>query len=199
MEKTDSLEDIIDFKYKCGHESASSFGKYADFFGLSETELTDLISNKKVLDLGSGKGDFVKECSLKGIKTDITSVNPRLALENARANEKSETQKIAEGDTQLAQKMQKDHDKGARSAFAQDLPFPNESFDLVFDVLGPSFYSNDENFRIVAKEMYRVTNKGGQIMIHADSLNKKTYILKQLGMPFKEINNESICINKPRG
>lgn len=195
MEDKKSLEDIIDFEYKCGHESSGGIGKYANFFKMSENDFISLISNKSILDLGSGWGDLAKECSLKEIPTKVTSVNPRLALSDFRAKEKKMTEKIV-GEEDLAKKVQIVHDERALSAFAQGLPFKDEGFDLVFDVLGPSFYSDDENFREVTQEMYRITKKKGQIMIHADSLNSKTYILKQLGIPFKEIDEDSICITK---
>ena len=132
MTEEKNLEESIKSKTGKALELNVGIEGYFDYLQISENELIALITNKRVLDLGSSEGRFAKECALGKIPTQVYSVSPRLALESFRAKEKGltgalvahESARKGEGldrKERMARRseVQKAHDATALSAFAQ--------------------------------------------------------------------------------
>lgn len=178
--------------------------KYACCFQITEIEMVKLLTNKTVLDLGSGLGGLAKEATIKHVPTKVFSVNPRIITEATRSKERKYTLELVE-DCGKTENVQKKHDDLLTSALGENLPYKNESFDIVFDVMAVTHYSNENNFRKAINEMFRVTKKGGQIYIYADFGaefdNEKKYIdkrsiLKQEGISFRELRENGYGLPK---
>jgi len=189
------MEDKAEFKSLNCLDTAGGLGKYAYCLQMPETDFIKFISNKTILDLGSGKGGFAKECASKNIPVIVSSVNPKFSLPGFRKLEKESTVKFVD-DPKKIKEVQKKHDEHAIAGFGQNLPYKNESFDLIFDIMAVSHYSDLDNFRESAQEMYRVAKKGGEIIIYADFSaefdNEKEYknksnVLKEIGISYKEM------------
>lgn len=147
-------------------ETGRFIDQYADELGYSdEGELIADITGKKVLDLGSGTGTFAKDVADRGINCEVVSVNPRLSKQSFRIIEKRSTNIDFPHSRETVQKI---HNKTALAAFAHNLPFPDETFDLLFDNQAVSRSSRKPEtlvFKEAVKEMYRVLKRGGQIRI----------------------------------
>jgi ubiquinone/menaquinone biosynthesis C-methylase UbiE len=201
MEVNDSIRSKVETKLNHSMDTVGGIGKYAYALQMPEAELIKLISNKTVLDVGSGKGGFAKECALKKIPSKVFSVNARIAFPDFREKEMAATSKITDGvDTE---RVQKEHDSKVVPSVAQELPFKSEAFDLVLDFMAATHYSNNDSFRTIAEEMYRVTKKGGEVIIFADFSaefdNERMYkdralILKELEIPYKELRHDGYGI-----
>ena len=103
----------------------------------------DIQSGESVLDVACGNGNTAITAGRKGANTtgiDITSELLDLAVEEA---------KIAQVDGITWKKGD-----------AQNLPFEDESFDVVLSTFGHMFAPQPD---VVAKEIIRVTKKGGRI------------------------------------
>jgi SAM-dependent methyltransferase len=197
MSEDRPLGEIIDEKTNKALELdfGNSIEVYADALQVSEDELVALIKNKKVLDLGSSRGLFAKECALRNIPTLIYSVSPRLALETFRDSERDLTQELSKNKQEI-KRIQKTHDATAMSTFAQELPFAPESVDVILDVFSVFNYADLANFAIAVQEEYRALKQGGEIrMVSAaltdDFINFRKIKLKELKIPFEEIKKEA--------
>jgi len=192
---SENLEEIIKERTGRALELSGGFELYADALQISEDELETLIRNKKVIDLGSSKSLFAKECIQRKIPTEIISISPRLALKSFRDSEKELTRDLNEGKRQVKQ-IQKKHDATAVSAFAQELPFKSESIDIILDCFAVFNYADLNNFTNAVKESLRVLKRGGEIRMVSAALNDKFLNereneLRELQIPFEEIKNKA--------
>lgn len=201
MEDKNSIRPAIESKINYSMDTAGGIGKYAFALQMPEAEFVKLISNKTILDVGSGKGGFAKECAIKKVPSKVFSINAKAVFSDFQQIERAETNKITGGvNTDV---VQKEYDSRVVPGVAQELPFKNESFDLVLDFMAATHYSNNTSFKEIANDMYRVTKKGGQIIIFADfgaefdgerSYKDKALVLKDLGIPYKEIRHDGYGI-----
>jgi ubiquinone/menaquinone biosynthesis C-methylase UbiE len=110
--------------------------------GESICEAVDLLSNEKVLDVAAGNGNASLAAARRFADVTATDYVPALLEEGRRR---------AEAD-KLAMKI--------LVADAEDLPFPDDSFDVVLSTFGVMFAPNQER---AAREMARVAKPGGRI------------------------------------
>lgn len=149
------------------------FEDYLYQLNLTEDELRD----KKILDLGGPMNDiFAKEAEAKGIK--VFTVNPKLIQQQYAHETTTPTNNLKPTGRAIA-------------ALAQNLPYPNETFDLVLAVESIPEYlkDNEEEYRKTFSEITRVLKSGGKAIINVSVfLNKK--MLERYQKIFSEINKE---------
>lgn len=133
---------------KSRQQAAWSTGNYAvvgttlQIVGENLCEALDLRSGSRVLDVAAGNGNATLAAARRWCDVTSTDYVPSL-LDSGRARAQ------AEGHTIRFQE-----------ADAEDLPFPDESFDAVLSTFGVMFTANQER---AASELVRVCRPGGQI------------------------------------
>lgn len=144
---------------------------------LSELQTRNL-ENLRVLEVGCGNGDFSNYLSLNTNKLDITGVD--FSNESIKiANEK----KISFG--ALTSNFE--------VADAENLPFDNESFDLI---LSCECLEHVPNPQKMIEEIYRVLKKGGQIILTTENYsNAYAYYIAYL--KFRKIDFDSGSSTQP--
>lgn len=100
----------------------------------------DTLRGKKILDLGSGKGAFIKEAWARGI--EVVGVNPGVYHKEILPNHPKEK---------------------TAAALAQSLPFKDQSFDVIFSVYGVPYYLEELKSEYVAmfREIARTLKNDG--------------------------------------
>lgn len=120
-----------------------SRGQYFPPLSARLTKLVNLKTNESVLDVACGYGNTAITARMIGAKVTGIDITPKL-LEWAKEDEK------------IARVSGIDWKQGD----AEDLPFEDESFDVVLSTFGHIFASNQEK---TGKQMVRVLKKGGRI------------------------------------
>lgn len=141
---------------------------YASSLGFCTEQFIHFITNKLVLDAGSGYGYLAKECWRRIIPTEIISLNPRLSKRKYRVLEKQSTHRhprtggvFCTG--QEIQMAQQAHDTFAVAGIAQMLPIRTGVIDIILDNNGALYYARDqEEITQAAKEYFRVLKIGGK-------------------------------------
>ena len=133
---------------KSRQQAAWSTGNYAvvgttlQIVGENLCEAIDLRSSARVLDVAAGNGNATLAAARRWCDVTSTDYVPAL-LESGRARAQ------AEGHTIRFQE-----------ADAENLPFPDESFDVVLSTFGVMFTANQDR---AASELVRVCKPGGKI------------------------------------
>ena len=120
------------------------FAKYLEKGALQFFDRLDVAPGTRLLDVACGAGQLTLPASRKGIRVTGLDLAANL-VEQARAKAAAEglTIQIDEGD-------------------AENLPYPNTSFDVVMSLIGSMFAPRPE---LVASEMIRVCKPGGRIIM----------------------------------
>ncbi len=127
-------------------EGGKSMEQYLDMLNLKKDDLV----GKRIMDLGSGPEErFANEIEAAGIESDVVCVNPDYEHESFK--------------TEVSDKSP---NRERVAAIAQDLPFEDESFDLIVALESVSRYaaprdSIDEAFSW-ATELFRVLKEEGE-------------------------------------
>lgn len=136
-----------------------SLHEYEQEFGFKVAEL-----GKKVLDLGSGTSErFAREARQYGV--NVTSVNPQLIDPDVRRQ-----RKILGGETTHVNSV---------AALAQNLPFPNETFDSVVSFYAVPMHLREAEYTPAILEIHRVLKTHGNAYI-GPVIKPELDILKQI-------------------
>src|SRR6185312_7736705 len=126
---------------------SGDYGIFAEYLKSGAMEFFDRLQiqpGTRVLDVACGAGQLTIPAAYKGIK--ITGLDLAANL-IAQARAKAQAEKL---DIQF--------DEGD----AEDLPYPDQSFDVVFSLIGSMFAPRPER---VAAEMIRVCKPGGKLIM----------------------------------
>ncbi|HYX34687.1 MAG TPA: class I SAM-dependent methyltransferase [Oligoflexus sp.] len=120
------------------------FAKHLEKGALEFFDRLNIAPGNRLLDLACGAGQLTIPAARKGIEVTGLDLAANL-VEQARSRAKAEGLQIQvdEGD-------------------AEDLPYPDSSFDVVMSLIGVMFAPRPE---LVAKEMARVCRSGGKIVM----------------------------------
>jgi ubiquinone/menaquinone biosynthesis C-methylase UbiE len=151
--ETDPMLDVLDTSVdftavKKRQKGAWSTGDYAvvgttlQIVGENLCEALDLRAGSRVLDVAAGNGNATLAAARRFCEVTSTDYVPSL-LETGRKRAEAEGQNIV-----------------FQEADAEDLPFPNASFDVVLSTFGVMFTPDQEQ---AADEMARVCRPGGRI------------------------------------
>ncbi len=133
---------------KSRQQAAWSTGNYAvvgttlQIVGENLCEAIDLRSGARVLDVAAGNGNATLAAARRWCDVTSTDYVPAL-LESGRARAQAEGHAIR-----------------FQEADAENLPFPDESFDVVLSTFGVMFTANQDR---AASELVRVCKPGGKI------------------------------------
>ncbi len=163
----------------------------------SERGLIEYLSNKNVLDLGSGFNGLSVGCILKNVTTDITSVTPRKNDPNFKIHVERLLNLEKEYDTYSQEKkgkvIQQSLEK-TRAAFAHDLSsFDDGSFDVIIDDTAVFHFARENEsliFKKSLREELRILRKNGTIRIGDytfKALSWKEKVLKEEGINYRVI------------
>lgn len=181
---------------------------FREIFGL---DIRELIRGKVVCDMGSGCGGLAQSAALEGIPTEIYSLNPRLAgkdiaqpnAEYAVKVMRLEYPNVTDDEIAHARRV---HDTRLIARMAHDTGMPNDSFDLLVDVMAVSAYMGRmdhgarELYRRTMQEYMRVLKPGGMALIvdpgrfalgaHDPNDPRVAYredVMRELGIPYEVI------------
>jgi ubiquinone/menaquinone biosynthesis C-methylase UbiE len=120
------------------------FATYLEKGALEFFDRVDIPRGTRLLDVGCGAGQLTLPAARKGIRVTGLDLAANL-VQQARTKAAAEGLKVQvdEGD-------------------AEDLPYPDASFDVVMSLIGSMFAPRPE---LVAAEMYRVCRPGGNIIM----------------------------------
>lgn len=183
-------------------DTFKSFSDIASDLGFPDEEaFIAYLSNKKILDMGSGFNGLAIGCILKCVPTDITSVTPRMNDPNFKGymrkllfQEKAyERYSTKDKENAIRKSLQ-----NTRADFAHDLSFGDESFDIVIDNAASFYYAKKSEpflLRRNLQEELRVLRKGGLLRV-GDFTNAygsitpswKERILIEEGVSYRPIN-----------
>src|SRR3954464_2517740 len=120
------------------------FAKYLEPGALQFFERLKIPSGARLLDVACGAGQLTIPAARKGIQVAALDLAANLVQQaRARAAEEQLEGQIEQGD-------------------AENLPFPDASFDVVLSLIGSMFAPRPE---LVAAEMLRVCTPGGRIIM----------------------------------
>lgn len=120
------------------------FAKYLEKGALEFFDRLAIPSGTKLLDIGCGAGQLTIPAAEKGIKVTAIDLAQNLVEQaRMRAQEKGLQVQVDQGD-------------------AEDLPYADESFEVVMSLIGSMFAPRPE---LVASEMIRVCQRGGKIIM----------------------------------
>jgi len=135
-------------RFEDSYLSDRPFEAYEKIFGLTK----DGLEGKTILDLGSGAAELFKRgADERGIKANIVSVNP----------------KLGPGDDRGERVRRVSSKKNALAAIAEELPFKNESFDLVLSLAAVPLWLpvHEDDYAKAFREAARVLKSGGVIKL----------------------------------
>jgi SAM-dependent methyltransferase len=141
-----------------------------DNFGVDSREL---VRDKVVGDIGSGMGGLAKSVATEGINATVWSINPHLADPEFKWVEEQATEHelrrvYPDIDAEQIAAAQAYHDAHLSTAFAHNLDFPDETFDVLLDVVAVNAYTVDGEAALYERticEMMRVLKPGGRAFI----------------------------------
>jgi SAM-dependent methyltransferase len=136
----------LKIRFKAMWESGDygAFARYLEKGALEFFERLDIRSGTRLLDVACGAGQLAIPAARKGIQVTGLDLAANLVQQaRARAAEDRLAIQIDEGD-------------------AEDLPYPDASFDVVMSLIGSMFAPRPE---LVASEMIRVCRSGGRIVM----------------------------------
>lgn len=210
-------------------DSSGGIDHYAGSLGYqNEEDFLKNLEGKKVLDLGSGKGVLSREVHLRGIKAKIVSLEPKLKFPGIKTEYDTETSEYLEnydkshktfwqnlkrnlsfGNKHLPTELaNRHHNENAIAAIAQELPFKDNSFDLIFDITAISrwmgqheSHSGQEHspfYKKYLQEAMRVLKPKGVLMItdngfgwvekkYKSEPSWKEQVIKNLGLSYEII------------
>jgi len=120
------------------------FATYLEKGALEFFDRVDIPSGVRLLDVGCGAGQLTLPAARKGIRVTGLDLAANLVQQaRTKAAEEGLTIHVDEGD-------------------AEDLPYPDGSFDVVMSLIGAMFAPRPE---LVASEMCRVCRPGGKIIM----------------------------------
>jgi len=120
------------------------FAKYLEKGALEFFNRVPIPSGTRLLDLGCGAGQLILPAARKGIRVTGLDLAANLVQQaRTKAADEGLTIRVDEGD-------------------AEDLPYPDASFDVVMSLIGSMFAPRPE---LVASEMSRVCRPGGNIIM----------------------------------
>ncbi len=120
------------------------FAKYLEKGALEFFDRLDIAPGTQLLDVACGAGQLAIPAARKGIQVTALDLAANLVQRaRARAVEAGLTMQVDEGD-------------------AENLPYPDASFDVVMSLIGSMFAPRPE---LVASEMIRVCRPGGRIVM----------------------------------
>ena len=142
-----------------------------------ETAMTNLglteLPKGKVLDIGAGVyGEFQSRARERYPKTDLISVNPLFGSDRSREDLQWVKDEIG-SDNSIQNSV---------AAIAQQLPFKDESFDLVIShaAIPAHLPQDDIQFKFSFSEAVRVAKKGANIIFAPMSIKHRDSTLKAL-------------------
>jgi len=143
-----------------------------EYLGIREPDLV----GKKVLDIGSGRFELFSRQAAK-LGCEVVSLNPRLA--------EKEYASLAQGlwspfEPQLVWQGR------SVAALAQNLPFADETFDLVCSVYGVPIFLEREEDGDTFLQIYRVLKPGGK------GYFAPIYVEETMGQITRTLGNENI-------
>ena len=124
----------------------------------SQWVLKYLPPNGKLLDIGGGHGQDSRFFAAKGYQVTLLDISPR-GLQLARDKTPEQLQK----NITFVQ-----HD------ISKPLPFPNNSFDIVYTHLAIQYF-NEDTTKQIFDEMHRVLQSGGVVAVFTNSINDPEY------------------------
>ena len=133
-------------RFEDSYLSDRPFEAYEKIFSLTKEGL----EGKTILDLGSGASEFFKRgVDERGIKANIVSMNP----------------KLGPGDDQGERVRKLSSKKNALAAIAEELPFKDESFDLILSLAAVPLWLpvHEDDYAKAFREAARVLKSGGVI------------------------------------
>jgi SAM-dependent methyltransferase len=120
------------------------FARYLEKGALEFFDRLNIPSGLRLLDVGCGAGQLTLPAARKGIQVTGLDLAANLVQQaRTKAAEEGLTIQVDEGD-------------------AEDLPYPDASFDVVMSLIGSMFAPRPE---LVASEMCRVCRPGGKIIM----------------------------------
>lgn len=130
--------------------------EYLDKLNLTEKELND--PNTLLLDLGSGtKQDFAREMKFLDLKSQVISVDPRLALPLEK------DLAIPGTDRQARREGRLNPVENSIAALGEALPFRSNSFEKIYAMYSVPFYLEQKaDILATLKEIHRVLKPGGE-------------------------------------
>jgi|GEM_PF-4890996 SAM-dependent methyltransferase len=145
-------------KIEQGPQGGRDLNKYEEVLGFKRTEL----EGQTVLDLGAGPGGrFAKELSAAGVHAQVVSLSPDYANEkNRQLFERTLPEKLKS----LLRPVSEQPGRAAVAAWAESLPFKNESFERILALFSVSVWS-EGNYKQWLPEIIRVLKSGGEARI----------------------------------
>lgn len=157
-------------------ENENLWKEYAPTARGTEEHLQDLgltledFKHKKILDIGSGLNQFAQELRSKIPDVDIVSLDPFYFLSRPEREAVYE-RGYEDGSENLKELLDRlDEDEKALRIVAgrsENMPFPNETFDLIISHYASPFYAEDEkHIELFFAELSRVLKRGGEARIY---------------------------------
>lgn len=147
--------------------------KYALMLGYeTTTQFLSFIRGKRVLDAGSGGGGLFKSLRKSDFAKqgpfDVINLNPKMVDPSFRRH----AHEVAFSVYGLTTG---NHDQRLIPALAQFLPFVDESFDAILDLMGPLVYADKDKDAFMAglREYLRVLKRGGVVRFGSYGVNDK--------------------------
>ncbi len=181
---TDADQLLARLEKKPGTQTARGLREHAHMLGFeNEAAFIQELQGKKVADVGSGYGGLEIDIIARGLPLDVTPISPRaqdkLFLTGQRNAIMRQLGRLYTSETLDA--AIKTYNEQVVHAYAHDLPFPDESFDIMLDILAATHYtpkpgdisgaSEAESRAIYQKTfagMIRPLKRGGKLYIKAD-------------------------------
>lgn len=159
--------------------------------------------DKKILDIGSGLNQFAFELRKLISGVDITSFDPFYLL-SREEREKVYERGYEDGPEKLKELLDQLEDTEIASSLvggrSEDMPFPDETFDLIISHYSSPFYGeNPKNIKLFFSEIGRVLKIGGEARIYParskdatpeknDAINESLDILIKNGFKVEKID-----------
>jgi len=176
-------------------------------------DLRALMDGKVVGDMGSGHGALAKSAAAEGIAGEVYSINPRLETPaNKKGEERAGRILLRKDypeltDDELA-RIQAVHDGRLITAYADNLPVPDNFFDVMVDYVGVHSYMGtapEDIYRRTLAEYARVLKPGGVVIVidfsnanktewigvDAAGLEMRKRVAAELGLAYRAIDSKT--------
>jgi len=143
------------------------FEGYLQWLGLEEEDLM----GKKILDIGSGLNQFAEDIKNKNLNIDVISLDLFYSLSQKERERLFKDRHSEETFPETKEKLDilAEHGREGKliAGLAEELPFKDESFDMVFSLFAmPAYAESDEQVKKFVSEVQRVLKKGGSARIY---------------------------------